>query len=71
MAKKDDGHWMERATAKMKERGTLGSYGKASPKKISRDIKKGGKIERKALFARNVARASRKSAARKSERKSR
>ena len=35
----------------MERRGTVGSYGKASPKKIARDLKKGGAIAKKAQFA--------------------
>ena len=53
-------HWIQKATAKMKEKGTLGSFGKATPKKIAHAKKEGGKEEKKALFAENVAKASRK-----------
>lgn len=43
----------------MEKRGTVGSFGKATPKKISADLKKGGAIAKKAAFAkamRTVAR---------------
>lgn len=57
MAKK---HWIQKATAKMKKKGTLGSFGKATPKKIAAAKAKGGKAEKKAIFAQNVKKAARK-----------
>ena len=53
MAKKK-GKWIQKATAKMKKKGTLGSFGKATPKKIAAAKKKGGKAEKKAIFAANM-----------------
>ena len=53
-------HWIQDATAKMKAKGTLGSLGKATPKKIAKAKKEGGKMEKKAIFAENVAKAARK-----------
>ena len=53
---KSKGKWLQAATERMKAKGTLGSYGKATSKKTTRDIKKGGKIGKKAQFARNMAR---------------
>ncbi len=50
MAKK----WIQKATAKMKKKGTLGSFGKATPKKIAAAKKKGGKAAKKAVFAANM-----------------
>ena len=47
-------HWIQKATAKMKEKGTLGSFGKATPKKIARAEKEGGKMAKKAQFAENM-----------------
>jgi hypothetical protein len=47
-------HWIQDATAKMKKKGTLGSFGKATPKKIEADEAKGGKIAKKAQFAENM-----------------
>lgn len=44
-------NFLAKARASMERRGTVGSYGKASPKKISRDLKKGGAIAKKAGFA--------------------
>jgi hypothetical protein len=47
----DDAHWMEHAAAKMKRKGTVGSFGKATPKKISKGLAKGGAEAKKAGFA--------------------
>jgi hypothetical protein len=38
----------------MKAKGTLGSFGTATPKKIAAAKKKGGKAEKKAIFASNM-----------------
>ena len=46
--------WIQAAVAKMKRQGTLGSFGKATPKKIKAGLKAGGKMAKKALFAQNV-----------------
>lgn len=48
------GKWIQKATAKMKKKGTLGSFGKATPKKLAAGKKKGGKAEKKAVFAANM-----------------
>jgi hypothetical protein len=58
-------HWIQKATARMKRKGTLGSFGKATPKKIAAAKRKGGKAKKKAIFAQNVKKAARKRAARK------
>lgn len=50
------GQWIQEATAKMKSKGTLGSFGKATPSKIAKAKKEGGKMEKKAVFAQNMAR---------------
>ena len=52
----EDDQWIGKATAKMKSKGTLGSFGKATPKKIAAAKKKGGKAEKKAVFAQNMKR---------------
>jgi hypothetical protein len=44
-------NFIKKATAKMKRAGTQGSFGKATSKKIAADIKKGGKLAKKAEFA--------------------
>ena len=54
MAKRSGGKFIQAATREMARKGTLGSYGKATAKKTARDIKKGGKIGKKALFAANM-----------------
>jgi hypothetical protein len=46
-----DSHWMEHAAEKMKKKGTVGSFGKATSKKISAGLAKGGKSAKKAGFA--------------------
>jgi hypothetical protein len=51
--------WIQAATAKMKKKGTLGSFGKATPGKIARAKKEGGKEEKKAIFAQNMSRIAR------------
>lgn len=52
-------HWIQAATDKMRAKGTLGSFGKATPKKIAAAKKRGGKAEKKAIFAQNVKKAAR------------
>ena len=54
----DDPRWMEHAAEKMKRKGTLGSFGKATPKKIAAAEKKGGKMAKKANFAKQAKKAS-------------
>jgi hypothetical protein len=48
------GKWIQKATAKMKKKGTLGSFGKATSKKIAKAKKRGGKMKKKAIFAQNM-----------------
>lgn len=52
--------WIQKATAKMKKKGTLGSFGKATSKKIAHDKKLGGKMKKKAIFAQNMKRIAEK-----------
>jgi len=47
-------NWIGQATEKMKEKGTLGKFGKATPKKIAAAKKKGGIQEKRAVFASNM-----------------
>lgn len=42
---------MEKAAARMKKKGTKGSFGKATKKKVAAGLKKGGKTAKKAAFA--------------------
>lgn len=46
--------FIQKATARMKAKGTLGSFGKATEKKIARAKKRGGKAKKKAVFAENM-----------------
>ncbi len=54
----NDPLWMEHAAEKMKKKGTVGSFGKATPKKIKAGIKKGGKRAKKAEFAKVASKVS-------------
>ena len=54
------GKWIQSAVAGMKKRGTLGSFGKATPKKIARAKKQGGLMAKKAQFAANMKKIARK-----------
>lgn len=46
--------WIGKATAKMKKKGTLGKFGKATSKKIASAKKKGGLAKKRAVFAANM-----------------
>ena len=50
MAKK----WIQKATAKMKKKGTVGAFGSATSKKVASAKKKGGVQEKRAIFAQNM-----------------
>lgn len=50
MAKK----FIQKAVAKMKAKGTLGKFGKATVKKIASAKKKGGVLKKEAIFAQNM-----------------
>jgi len=43
--------WIQKAAARMKRKGTEGSFGKATAKKIKAGLKAGGKRAKKAAFA--------------------
>jgi hypothetical protein len=47
-------HFIQEATERMKKKGTLGKFGKATPSKIARMKRKGGKAEKEAVFASNM-----------------
>jgi len=51
--------WIQKATAKMKKKGTLGAFGKATAKKISAGKAKGGLQAKRAVFAQNMKKISR------------
>lgn len=46
--------WLQDAKEEMKRKGTLGSFGKATPGKIAKAKKLGGKMKKKAVFAQNM-----------------
>ena len=48
------GKWIQKAREGMEAKGSVGSFGKATPKKISAAKKKGGVMEKKAVFAENM-----------------
>ena len=48
-------HWIGEARERMEEKGTVGSFGKATPKKIAHAKKEGGVMEKKAVFAENMS----------------
>lgn len=54
------GKWIQAATDRMKEKGTVGKFGKATPKKIARMKKKGGVAKKEAVFASNMRKIAQK-----------
>lgn len=50
MAKK----WIQKAVSKMKAKGTVGKFGKATAKKIASGKKVGGVEKKRAVFAQNM-----------------
>jgi len=52
--------WIQKATAKMQKKGTLGKFGKATSKKIAAGKKKGGIAKKRAVFAQNMKKISQK-----------
>jgi len=48
--------WIQKATKRMKAKGTLGKFGKATAKKIRAGKKKGGLAAKRAVFAQNMKR---------------
>ena len=47
-------NWIKKADEEMERKGTKGSFGKATKKKIARMKHKGGKSAKKAVFAENM-----------------
>lgn len=47
-------NFIQGATARMEKKGTIGSFGKATEKKISTAKKEGGVMKKKAVFAENM-----------------
>ena len=57
MARATKKRWIQSATERMRRRGTLGSYGKATSSKLKRDLhSRNKKTRKKAVFARNMKR---------------
>ncbi len=48
------GNWIQKADDEMEAKGTKGAFGKATQKKITAGIKKGGKQKKRAIFAKNM-----------------
>ncbi len=48
------GKWIQKARARMKRKGTVGAFGKATAKKIKAGKKKGGLAAKRATFAANM-----------------
>lgn len=53
-------HWIQKATARMKKKGTVGKFGNATEKKIAAGKKAGGLKKKEAVFAQNMKRAAHK-----------
>lgn len=52
--------WIQSAVSKMKEKGTVGKFGKATSKKIASAKKKGGVSKKRAVFAQNMKKIAKK-----------
>ena len=46
--------WIQGARKKMESKGTVGAFGKATPKKIASAKAKGGLAKKRAVFAQNM-----------------
>ena len=62
MAKKK---WIQKAREGMEEKGTVGAFGKATSKKISKAKKEGGAEKKRAVFAENMKKIASKGKAKK------
>ena len=54
MARRRGGRWLQAARESMEKRGTVGAFGKATPKKIARGLREGGIQAKRAQFAKNM-----------------
>lgn len=52
--------WIQEAVDKMKAKGILGAFGKATPKKVATAKKAGGLQKKRAIFAENMKKVSHK-----------
>jgi hypothetical protein len=60
--KRNKKRWIQKSRERMEEKGTVGSFGKATPKKISRAIAHGGKMAKKAQWIKNIQKGRKKKA---------
>jgi hypothetical protein len=70
--KRKGGKWIQSARASMARKGTVGAFGKATPKKIARAKAKGGTEAKRAVFAANmkkIAKRRKKRGAKRSRRR--
>ncbi len=56
--------WIQKATERMKRRGTLGKFGRATKAKIAAGKAKGGIVAKRAIFAENMKRIAERAAKR-------
>lgn len=49
-------HFIQKATDRMKRKGTIGAFGKATAKKIAHAKAEGGVMKKRAVFAQNMKR---------------
>lgn len=54
MAARRGGYFIQKATARMRRKGTLGKFGRATNKKIAAAKRKGGIAKKEAVFAQNM-----------------
>jgi len=47
-------NWIQGAVAKMRKKGTVGAFGKATPSHIARAKAEGGLMKKRAIFAENM-----------------
>ena len=53
-------NWIAKATRRMKRKGTVGAFGKATTKKIAAAKRKGGLAKKRAIFAENMRKIARR-----------
>lgn len=58
--KKKDKKFIQKATERMEEKGTVGAFGKATPEKIEHAKEHGGVEKKRAVFAENMRKIARK-----------
>jgi hypothetical protein len=58
--KKRSRKFIQKAVARMEEKGTVGAFGAATPKKIARAKAKGGLQAKRAIFAENMRKIARR-----------